>query len=147
MNQLEERLELDSRLDELSRVHPWVEHIADRHNLGEKTRFAIHLCMEEALANIILHGYRAAPGHPIYIMASVSGDELFFAIEDHAPPFAPDESATFIDSVNPASSLEALTPGGNGIRLMRRFAESLRYEHLPNGNRLTIGFHPLNQSP
>lgn len=146
MRRLEERLELDSRLDELSRVHPWVEHISDRHTLSEETRFAIHLCIEEALANVILHGYHAEPGHPIYLVASVSGDALLFAIEDHAPPFTPDEPGTPIGAMMPSGALEALTPGGNGIRLMRRFAASLEYKPLPNGNRLTIGFRALNQS-
>jgi serine/threonine-protein kinase RsbW len=146
MKQQEERLELDSRLDELSRVHPWVEQIAERHNLGEKSRFAIHLCMEEALANVILHGYHGERGHPINIRASVSGDALYFAIEDHAPPFTPDEPGTPIDTINPVAGLEVLTPGGNGIRLMRRFAESVEYQRLPTGNRLTIGFLALSQS-
>jgi anti-sigma regulatory factor (Ser/Thr protein kinase) len=30
--------------------------------------------------------------------------------------------------------------GGQGIRLMRKFAGSLAYQRLPGGNRLTMGF-------
>jgi anti-sigma regulatory factor (Ser/Thr protein kinase) len=142
MEEMQDQLELDSTLDEVSRGQAWVEDLAERQGLGEDTRFAIRLCMEEALANVILHGYRSEPGHPIVIQSSVSDDRLFFSIEDNAPPFTPDEPGSPTDA-NPVS-LETVTPGGNGIRLLRHFAGSLSYERLPHGNRLTIGFpaHP-----
>ena len=134
-----ERLELDSRLSELTRVQPWIDALADEHGAAEDVRFAIQLCMEEALANVVLHGYRNEPGHPLVIQSSVSADTLFFTIEDEAPPFAP---------VNPgprdaASSLDSIQPGGNGIRLLHRFAGSVDYERCSEGNRLTLGF-PLS---
>jgi anti-sigma regulatory factor (Ser/Thr protein kinase) len=142
MEEMQDRLELDSTLDEVSRGQAWVEAVAERQGLGEDTRFAIRLCMEEALANVILHGYRSEPGHPIVIQSSVSEDRLFFSIEDNAPPFTPDEPGSATDPTPP--NLETVRPGGNGIRLLRHFAGSLSYERLPHGNRLTIGFpaHP-----
>ena len=39
-----------------------------------------------------------------------------------------------------AGSLEDLSVGGQGIRLLRRFANSLEYRAVPSGNRLRIGF-------
>ena len=139
---IQDRLELDSTLDEVGRGQAWVEAKAEQHGLGEESRFSIRLCMEEALANVILHGYRSEPGHPIVIRSSASADSVFFSIEDNAPPFAPADPLPAGDA-NPAS-LETATPGGNGIRLLRHFAGSLSYERLPHGNRLTIGFptHP-----
>jgi anti-sigma regulatory factor (Ser/Thr protein kinase) len=113
--------------------------VADRHGFAEEIRFAIHLCMEEALANVILHGYRNEPGHPIVIRSSVSGGTLFFAIDDKAPPFVPVNPDPPSEATKPAS-LESIEPGGNGIRLLYRFAGSLAHETLPDGNRLTIGF-------
>lgn len=88
MDHSQNRLELDSRLTELSRVQPWIESLADRHGFDEDALFAMHLCVEEALANVVLHGYRSEPGHPIAIQASVSAGNLFFAIDDQAPPFS-----------------------------------------------------------
>ena len=64
---------------------------------------------------------------------------LFFEIEDEAPPFVPDSALSARDASAPVS-LETLTPGGNGIQLLRHFAESLVYEQFGEGNRLTIGF-------
>jgi serine/threonine-protein kinase RsbW len=139
MDRPQDRLELDSRLTDLSRVSPWIEAIADRFGFGEERRFALHLCIEEALSNVVLHGYRNEPGHRIYVGSSSSGDRLLFTIEDHAPPFAPLEDVPSVNDAAPAS-LESIEAGGNGVRLLRHFAGSLGYERTADGNRLTIGF-------
>jgi RNA polymerase sigma factor (sigma-70 family) len=39
------------------------------------------------------------------------------------------------------SSLEEITVGGQGVRLLRRFADALEYQATPTGNRLSIGFN------
>lgn len=131
-------LELDSQLAELTRVQVWVEELADRYRLGADTRFAIQLCMEEALANVVIHAYHNEPGHPIRVRSWASEDALNFAIEDEAPPFIPSVPAA-TNGGTPVT-LETITPGGNGIRLLHRFAGSVSYEELSGGNRLTIGF-------
>src|SRR6266700_1263646 len=79
-------LEMDSQLTELMRAQKWIEELSDFYGLGDETRFAVQLCMEEALANVVLHGYRSEPGHPIVIRSWVSDGTLSFAIEDKAPP-------------------------------------------------------------
>lgn len=135
---VQEVLVLDSRLAELSRAQSWADSLVDRLSLSERTRYTIRLCLEEALANVILHGYRSQSGHPIVIRRWLASEVLYFAIEDNAPPFAPDDDPPST-GLPEARSIESLTPGGNGIRLLRHFAESLAYEQLCEGNRLTIG--------
>jgi anti-sigma regulatory factor (Ser/Thr protein kinase) len=132
-------LVLDSRLAELSRAQSWADSSADGLNLSERTRYTIRLCLEEALANVILHGYRSESGHPIVIRRRLASEMLYFAIEDKAPHFAPDDDPP-PTGASEARSIESLTPGGNGIQLLRHFADSLVYEQLHEGNRLTIGF-------
>jgi serine/threonine-protein kinase RsbW len=141
MDSPQDRLELDSRLTELIRVRPWVDEVADRLGFADGERFAMHLCMEEALANVILHGYRDQPGHPIVIRAVVSAGTLCITVDDQAPPFSPIglPSPSPNDETQPAS-LGSVTPGGNGLRLLYRFAGSLSYERLSDGNRLTVAF-------
>jgi anti-sigma regulatory factor (Ser/Thr protein kinase) len=139
LNRLQDRIELDSRLTELTRVQPWIEALADQYGLSEDARFAMHLCLEEALANVVMHGYRNEAGHPIVIRSSVSAGDLLFVIEDQAPAFAPGEPNPRGKVATPVS-LESIEPGGNGIRLLYRFAGSVAYERLADGNRLTLGF-------
>jgi serine/threonine-protein kinase RsbW len=126
----------------LSRVQPWIEAVADRHGVAEDIRFAMQLCMEEALANVVLHGYHGEPGHPIVLKTSVSAGTLFFTIDDQAPPFSPIEPGWRDDRTKPVS-LASIQPGGNGLRLLHHFGGSLSYERLADGNRLTIGFAVL----
>jgi serine/threonine-protein kinase RsbW len=144
MDEFEDVLELDSSLAELSRAWPWAEGLADRHRLSDETRYAIQLCLEEALANVVLHGYGNQPGHPIVIRSSLTDGWLLLAIEDEAATFAPVEPASASEVREPAS-LESIQPGGNGIKLMRKFAGSVKYEPVPKGNRLVLGF-PLSQA-
>jgi serine/threonine-protein kinase RsbW len=142
MESTQDSFQLDSQLSELSRVQPWIEALADQYGFGKEVRFAMQLCMEEALANVVMHGYGNEPGHPIVIRSFVSANALHLAIDDKAPPFAPVEP-----DLRSNANLESVQPRGNGLRLLYRFAGSLAYERLPDGNRLTIGFPlPVNES-
>jgi anti-sigma regulatory factor (Ser/Thr protein kinase) len=132
----EARLTLRSQLAELSRVWPWVDALAAEYNLPGETHFAINLCLEEALSNIIRHGYHGHPDHSITIDFATTGTSLTFTIEDQAPHFMPAESK----DAQPAASIEEYRPSGLGLQLMRQFAGTLAWEPLPHGNRLTIGF-------
>jgi len=132
----EPRLTLESRLNDLEWVWPWVESIVRAYSISGDTEFAINLCLEEALSNVIRHGYRGEPGHPITVDFTAAESSVQFVIEDQAPPFDP---LAFSPAPKPAN-IEELKPGGRGIVLLRKFASHLAYERLPNGNRLTIAF-------
>jgi serine/threonine-protein kinase RsbW len=143
------RLILKSQLEELALVLPWVEAITARYSVPAETQFAIELCLEEALSNIIRHGYRGQTNQEIsitYIVermpTSVENEdaaELVFTIEDHAPFFDPLASSAAAAAPAPAS-FDDIPPGGQGIRLMRKFASRLAWRQLPDGNRLTLAF-------
>lgn len=133
----EEQLTLQSRISELARIPPWIEHLAAMHAIPVETQFAMNLCLEEALSNIVRHGYADAPGHIISIRYLMPRSGVFrFVLADEAPHFNP------VEAVLPPipSSLDNLQVGGQGIRLMRQFADSLKYEAAPKGNRLCLTF-------
>lgn len=146
----EPRLTLKGQLEDLTLVLPWLEAIAAHYSLHADTEFAIQLCLEEALSNIIRHGYRGQANQSISITCTIEcvpagaenedAGELVFTIEDHAPPFDP--LAAYIDAPTPAPvSFDDFPPGGQGIRLMRKFSSRLAWQQLANGNRLTMGFN------
>jgi serine/threonine-protein kinase RsbW len=132
-----ERLNLGSRLSELAVIPPWIERLAERHAISANTQFAMDLCLEEVLSNIIRHGYSNKPDFPIVVQFTGPAEDYYkFIVEDEAPPFNP-----VIAPVLPAAgSPDEVQIGGNGIRLLRRFADTLEYQAMPTGNRLTIGF-------
>lgn len=132
-----ERLTLDSKLSEIARVPPWLESLAALHAIPNRIQFAMDLCLEEVLSNIIRHGYGGESGHEIVIRYQTLPQGFFtFIVEDHAPRFNP----LVVPSPPVARTLEDISRGGQGIRLLRQSADTIGYEPTSNGNRLMISF-------
>jgi serine/threonine-protein kinase RsbW len=136
-DQIEERLTLHSRLSDIAQLPVWIESIASRCAIPGDVQFAMDLCLEEVLVNIIRHGYGREADFPIRVCFKTArpGDYLF-VVEDDAPPFDP-LAAPELPALDSGGELRV---GGQGIRLLRRFANTLEYEPTPTGNRLHIGF-------
>jgi serine/threonine-protein kinase RsbW len=133
----EQRLTLRSQLSELSRVYVWIEGLASQHAFTNDTQFAMRLCLEEVLSNIIRHGYSGQPDRSINVRFRNPREGCFvFVVEDEAPLFNP----LNVPEPPPIKSVEEIPAGGRGIRLLRHFAQALEYQSTPTGNRLSIGF-------
>jgi serine/threonine-protein kinase RsbW len=131
------RIVLQSSLPDMSQIFGWVEALASQYEIVENVQFAINLCLEEAVSNVIRHGYEGHAARCITVSFAVSGEGKFvFTVDDDAPPFNPLEAAELptLDEQGEARI------GGHGIRLIRGFADTLEYEPTPTGNRLRIGF-------
>ena len=128
---------LASKLSEIARIPPWLENLASRDAIPESTRFAMDLCLEEVLSNIIRHGYCGAPNHTILVIyGNPRSDTFTLVVEDKAPLFNP----LSVQDKPMLRSLEEISQGGRGIQLVRQFADKVDYEPRPAGNRLTISF-------
>jgi anti-sigma regulatory factor (Ser/Thr protein kinase) len=132
-----ETLTLHSRIEDLALVPSWIESLASAHRLSESTQYAMNLCLEEVLSNIIRHGYANQPDRTIVVRYRAGQDSSsVLVVDDEAPQFNPLTTA-------PADIEETVHGdriGGLGIHLLRCFASSLEYEPTPSGNRLSIGF-------
>ena len=135
--QNQDRITLRNGLPDIAQLPVWVEGLSSRHSIPQDLQFAINLCLEEAVSNVIRHGYAEADDFPVTRGFTMPRTVYFvFVIEDEAPAF------NLLD----APELPAMNPvdedriGGQGIRLMRGFASALEYEAMPHGNRLRISF-------
>ena len=132
-----ELLNLQSQMSELARVHTWIEQLGARYSLPEGVLFAMDLCLEEVLSNIVKHGYASQPGHSITLHFTHPRQDYFvLVVEDKAPPFNPLD----VPELPALSPAEDIPVGGQGIRLLKRFADALEYRTTPAGNQLRIGF-------
>jgi len=132
-----ERLVLQVQLSEVAQVPRWIEGLASRYAIPEKVQFSIILCLEEVLSNIVLHGCTGEPHHRIVVQFSVRDDGGFLVtVDDEAPRFNPLEQ----EELPALSPDEEMWIGGQGLRLLRRFADALEYEPTPTGNRLKMSF-------
>ena len=135
--QNQDRITLRNGLPDIAQLPVWVEGLSSRHSIPQDLQFAINLCLEEAVSNVIRHGYAEADDFPVTLCFTTPRTGYFvFVIEDEAPAF------NLLD----APELPAMNPvdedriGGQGIRLMCGFASALEYEGMPHGNRLRISF-------
>ncbi|MFO7661980.1 MAG: ATP-binding protein [Chloroflexota bacterium] len=86
------------------------------------------LAVNEAVTNVILHGYQSTPG--IVILGVICDEEdLFVHLMDHAPLFDP----TAVPSPDITLPLEERPLGGLGVHMMRQLCDELIYQVLPQG--------------
>jgi anti-sigma regulatory factor (Ser/Thr protein kinase) len=132
----QDQLTLDSRLAELTRIAGWVDGLAARYAISGNTVFAMNLCLEEALSNTIRHGYGEQAGRRVTVQFRRPGENVFeLTVEDDAPRFNPLELAPL-----PTIAEDPDRIGGQGIRLMRSFADSVEWAATATGNELRMRF-------
>jgi anti-sigma regulatory factor (Ser/Thr protein kinase) len=125
------RLLLHNDLAELERLAGWI--VSWMHEgVALDSSFAIQLCLEEAVANIIMY----AAAEEIAVELARNGGTLVACIEDTGQQFDP----TQVPPPAIAKSLEEAKVGGLGIHLIRRFASGMDYERRDGRNRLTLRF-------
>src|SRR5262245_23659684 len=128
-------LELRGDLSELRGLAGWINARAPE-GLSADTLFAVQLCLEEAVANIMMYGGAKDDRLEIAIKLERDGGTLVACVEDTGWEFDPTQFP--LRSV--AKSLEEAKVGDCGIHLMRCFASGLHYERRKDRNRLTLRF-------
>lgn len=136
-----ETLVVQAEMAELARVRDWTDATGERLGLPQSTLFAIHLCFEEAVSNIIRHGFVARqgetpPNKDVRLALEREDSAVAATIEDHGVAFDPLGVAT----PSAPAAIEEATGGGLGISLMRQFAQHLAYERRGGVNCLTLRF-------
>ncbi|MFM7244304.1 MAG: ATP-binding protein [Planctomycetaceae bacterium] len=102
----------------------------DAHGWPEADVFAVHLAVEEAIVNAIVHGNKLDPAKKVHVVCEVSSDRVLVSIADEGPGFDP----TGIPDCTADDRLEA--PGGRGVMLMRSFMTRIEYN--PAGNAVVL---------
>jgi len=121
--------------DDLGDVGPaieWVGGLVDQAGLSPDLRFAVDLSLEEALANLIMHGRSGDRDKAIVISVAANGEGATVTISDRCTPF---------DVTEPRS--EVVSPmeiGGRGLKLLQSFAGELSYATCGDQNTLTMRF-------
>jgi anti-sigma regulatory factor (Ser/Thr protein kinase) len=129
------RLLLHNDLGELQRLAAWIDGWAQQ-DLSSDLSFAVQLCLEEAVANVIMYGAGGRDGLEIAVEVEDDGATLVARVVDNGRPFDPTEAPR----PPMASSLAQAKIGNLGIHLMRSFASSMQYERRDGRNQLTLQF-------
>jgi anti-sigma regulatory factor (Ser/Thr protein kinase) len=129
------RLVLHSDLAELKRLAAWIEGWA-RQGVSSDVSFAVQLCLEEAVANVIMYGGVSDARLKIVIEIERNDTTLVARVVDNGRQFDPTQAPP---PSMPTSLVEAKI-GDLGIHLMRSFASGMHYERRDGCNRLTLRF-------
>lgn len=129
------KLMLTNQLAELDRLAPWLQHQPDFELSGD-TSLAIQVCLEEAIANIIMYGAVEDERVEISVELEPAAGMIVAQIEDTGREFDPTQAPSF----TVASSLVDAKPGKVGIHLIRSFSNEMSYLRDGDRNRLTLRF-------
>jgi anti-sigma regulatory factor (Ser/Thr protein kinase) len=128
---------MGASLNEMPALAAWVETATAEIDASTSRAFAVQLCLEELVVNVILHAVPlAADPLSIGIFIRPKGANLQVVVEDNGAPFDPTRTAT----QDPAPDLEAATIGGRGLMLVRQFAQALTYSRIGDRNRTMLDF-------
>lgn len=127
-------LQLQADLAEMPRLAGWLAEQAAELGVAGRQLYAIELCLEEVVANLILHAQPAA-GPGIALTVRIEDAPLRVTVEDDAIPF---DLTANTPAAAPAS-LEAAQPGGLGLGLLAAYTTSREYRSAGGRNRLVLG--------
>lgn len=129
-------LRVSTVIADLARVYPWLDAVADAHSVPASLLPAMHVVLEEAVANVAMHAYPTGEVGEITVRLCRDTDTIVLTVEDAGVAF----DATAVSLPDRAVSLQDATPGGLGLRLIRRYCPDMTYERRDGHNQLTLRF-------
>ena len=127
---------MPAHCEAIADVIAWLEEVGERESWPLKSVFALTLCADEALTNIVTH---AKPGAGdalhIQLLLGVLDEEFALCIADNGAEFDP----TARESEQLAENLDDAEIGGHGLRLMRHYLQHFEYRRSAGLNWLLLG--------
>ena len=126
-------LKLMSDIDQIDGVSAALEGAMRDHGFGDEDILDTQLAVEEAVTNIILHGYEKTPGE-ISVQIRATRGMVEIQLEDTAPPFDP----LSLPEPDIAGEIEDRKIGGLGIFLIRQVMDDIVYRYEDGKNVLVL---------
>lgn len=119
-------LRFPSRPDHLALIRACVEHFASSIGFPPEECHKLVLAIDEALANVIRHGYRGRHDGPVrLLLAALETGGLRVVLEDEGERFDPAEIAP--------RDLREVRPGGLGLHIIRSTFSRCSWHPRPGG--------------
>ncbi len=122
-------------LRELSR---WTHEVCTAASVERELVRDLELCLQEVVANLILHGEAGRGDQPIRVSLSTGRAGVLARVEDFGCPFDPRQ----VPERPAPATLADLTVGGYGIQILRHLTHDLAYHREGDRNVLTFRVGP-----
>ena len=126
---------LHNKTEEISKLSPFIEEIAEEYGIDAATAFNLNLCVEEAVSNVINYAYPADEDHTLSVSVEVTKERITTSVTDEGMLFDPVNEAPQVDV---EQSAEERPVGGLGIFLIRNIMDEVSYKRELDRNILTM---------
>ncbi len=99
---------------------------ATDNDFDKDATFAIHLALEEALTNAIVHGNTHDPSKKVQVEYIITPTKFDITITDQGPGFTPE------DTPDPRTEENRAKSNGRGLFLMRTYMDMVEYNDTGN---------------
>jgi serine/threonine-protein kinase RsbW len=123
---------IGSDIAEIPEVSAWLEEVMRGSGFSEEAILDTQLAVEEAITNVIVHGYKE-PGGVVEITSHVNSDRVKVEIADTAPRFDP----LSMPEPDLDGSIEERRIGGLGVFLIRQVMDGVSYRY-ENGKNILV---------
>jgi serine/threonine-protein kinase RsbW len=132
---MSETLELNVKatIENISQVTGNIEDFLRHKGFTDETVFDVRLAVDEAITNVIQHGYNGKEGM-IRILCEVSTREIVLVVEDSAKPF----NLSSVEEPQFPDSIEKRQIGGLGVYLIKKKMDQVTHEFKNGRNILTM---------
>ena len=122
---------------EIARMFSLLEEFCQANQISEDDMFNVRLVLDEAVINVIVHGFDDAADHDIHVSLKLHDRLLAIHIDDDGIAYNP------LDAPTPRFDLpiEQRRIGGLGVHIMRTLAKSVEYYRADGRNNLDIRMH------
>lgn len=125
-----------SELSGATGLYAWLDEALPRDAAPAETLGRMHVVLEEAVVNVVLHGFAPGAIGEITVRLRLTGEAACLIIEDNGKAFDP----TVAPEPAHARSLSEAIPGGWGLALIHKFCPTAAYERKHGMNHLTMCF-------
>ena len=134
-----DELTISANGDEVRRASDWLHATCRQHEVPEELVERLVLCLNEVLANVIVHGGATALAAPVKLMLETCVDggcgKAGVTVSDAGVAFDP----LSVPARTRPKALEEASLGGLGLVMIRRCSDWLDYRNEQGRNRLTFG--------
>ena len=118
----------DASLENLQEVRAFIDHAGKKLSVDEGALSDLRLAVDEAVTNIVQHGYAGRSG-PVEVLMYAEGMDVHITVRDHAPSF----SAENVRAPQLETEFAERPFGGMGVFLIDRMTDRHEYRSLPGG--------------
>jgi anti-sigma regulatory factor (Ser/Thr protein kinase) len=127
-------IKIKNDIEEIGKVCEGVREFCSQNNIPNAKYHDVVLILDEIVTNIISYAYPDGNGHSFSIDLQKSGNFIRIRSIDDGVAFDP----LTLEDPDTISSLEERKVGGLGIYIIKRLAESVKYDRIDGQNRLEI---------